>query len=59
VQRDAVENLDAPAAFQREALNDVKAIQLGAAPGHLWEVPTCRWRVAADSAPAIQSAASL
>ena len=58
MQRDTVENLDAPPALQREALNDVKAIQLGAARGHLGEVPTWGWRVAADSAPAIQSSAS-
>src|SRR5437867_5594915 len=54
-----VEDLEADATFERQALDRVEAVEFGSIRSHLGEIPPRRWRSAADPSPGIQSSSSL
>jgi len=50
------EDLEPDAPLERQALNDVKAVEFGSTPSHRGEVPPRRWRRPADPPPGIKGA---
>src|SRR3989441_4082511 len=59
MQGNDVEDLEADATFERQALDRVEAVEFGSTRRHLGEVPTLRRRRAADPAPGVKSSSSL
>ena len=59
MQGDDVEDFEAEAPGERQALDNVETVEFGSTCRHLGEVPTWRWRSAANPSPGIQRASAL
>ncbi len=59
MQRNAVENFDAMAAFNNKSFNAIETVQFGLTAGQSGEIPARRGRLASNTSARVQRAATL